>query len=103
MVLRLLIVVTSLVAGPGLYITGSATWHMGLGTKACGIFQDQGSNPCPLHWQEDSQPLDRQRSPKSTLVLVWSQAGYSFSLLETSLPSAGALIILGPWLPGLNI
>ena len=22
---------------------------------ACGIFPDQGSNPCPLHWQADSQ------------------------------------------------
>ena len=21
---------------------------------ACGIFLDQGSNPCPLHWQTDS-------------------------------------------------
>ena len=21
---------------------------------ACGIFPDQGSNPCPLHWQVDS-------------------------------------------------
>ena len=21
---------------------------------ACGIFTDQGSNPCPLHWQADS-------------------------------------------------
>ena len=21
---------------------------------ACGIFPDQGSNPCPLHWQADS-------------------------------------------------
>ena len=21
---------------------------------ACGIFPDQGSNPCPLHWQENS-------------------------------------------------
>ena len=102
-VLRLLIAVASPVAGPGLYIAGSAIWHMGLDTKACGIFQDQGSNPCPLRWQEDSQPLDHQRSPKPTLVLVWSQVGYSFSLLETSLPSAGALIILGPWLQGLNV
>ena len=25
---------------------------------ACGIFPDQGSNPCPLHWQVDSWPLD---------------------------------------------
>ena len=62
-VLRLLIAVASLVAGPGLYITGSATWHMGLGTKACGIFQDQGSNPYPLRWQEDSQPLTTREVP----------------------------------------
>ena len=25
--------------------------------KACEIFPDQGSNPCSLHWQVDSQPL----------------------------------------------
>ena len=30
---------------------------------ACGIFPDQGSNPCPLHWQADSQPLLHQGSP----------------------------------------
>ena len=30
---------------------------------ACGIFPDQGSNPCPLHWQADSQPPRHQRSP----------------------------------------
>ena len=30
---------------------------------ACGIFPDQGSNPCPLHWQADSQPLRHQGSP----------------------------------------
>ena len=27
------------------------------------IFPDQGSNPCPLHWQADSQPLHHQGSP----------------------------------------
>ena len=32
---------------------------------ACGIFPDQGLNPCPLHWQADSQPLRHQGSPKS--------------------------------------
>ena len=26
-------------------------------SAACGIFPDQGLNPCPLHWQADSQPL----------------------------------------------
>ena len=29
---------------------------------ACGIFPDQGSNPCPLHWQVDAQPLCHQGS-----------------------------------------
>ena len=32
-------------------------------TVACGIFPDQGSNPCPLHWQADSQPLRHQGNP----------------------------------------
>ena len=32
-------------------------------SMACGIFPDQGSNPCPLHWQADSQPLRQQESP----------------------------------------
>ena len=36
---------------------------------ACGIFPDQGSNPCPLHWQADSQPLRHQGSPNHFLML----------------------------------
>ena len=32
-------------------------------SAACGTFPDQGSNPCPLHWQADSQPLRHQGSP----------------------------------------
>ena len=32
-------------------------------SAACGILPDQGSNPCPLHWQADSQPLHHQGSP----------------------------------------
>ena len=31
-------------------------------SAACGILPDQGSNPCPLHWQADSQPLHHQGS-----------------------------------------
>ena len=34
-------------------------------SAACGIFPDQGSNPCPPHWQADSQPLRHQGSPIS--------------------------------------
>ena len=38
-------------------------------SAACGIFPDQGSNPCPLHQQADSQPLHHQGSPYHTLKL----------------------------------
>ena len=31
-------------------------------SAAFGIFPDQGSNLCPLHWQADSQPLRHQGS-----------------------------------------
>ena len=34
------------------------------GAATCGIFPDQGSNPCPLHWQVDSSPLSHQGSPE---------------------------------------
>ena len=37
--------------------------HGPICSVACGIFPDQGSNPCPLHWQADSQPLRHQGSP----------------------------------------
>ena len=33
-------------------------------SAAHGIFPDQGSNPCPLHWQKDSQPLRHQGNPE---------------------------------------
>ena len=29
-------------------------------SEACGIFLDQGSNQCLLHWQMDSLPLSHQ-------------------------------------------
>ena len=36
-------------------------------STACGIFPDQGSNLCPLHWQADSQQLRHQGSPRTHL------------------------------------
>ena len=33
-------------------------------SAACRILPAQGSNPCPLHWQADSQPLRHQGSPR---------------------------------------
>ena len=41
-------------------------------SAACGIFPDQGSNPCPLHWQADSQPLCHQGSPE--VSQIWQQS-----------------------------
>ena len=38
-------------------------------SAACGIFPDQGSNPCPLHWQADSQPLRHQGSPMPIIII----------------------------------
>ena len=39
-------------------------------SAACGIFPDQGSNPCPLHWQADSQPLRHQGSPRKLFLIL---------------------------------
>ena len=43
-------------------------------STACGIFPDQGSNPRPLHWQADSQPLCHQGSPLHSLNSVFCRA-----------------------------
>ena len=44
----------SVVAACRLYSAGSVVMAHGLSwSAACGIFLDQGSNPCPLHWQAD--------------------------------------------------
>ena len=47
-------------------------------STACEIFPDQGSNPCPLHWQADSQPLHHQGSPSLVLydhLEEWDREG----------------------------
>ena len=47
-------------------------------SAACGIFPDQGSNPCPLHWQADSQPLRHQGSPQGGFLMQQSLASTPF-------------------------
>ena len=45
----------SVVVARGLQSIGSVVVAHGLSCSvACGIFPDQGSIPCPLHWQADS-------------------------------------------------
>ena len=50
-------------------------------SAACGIFPDQGSNPCPLHWQTESQLLRHQRSPqvsfKNELFYIYNSFAFS--------------------------
>ena len=48
-------------------------------SAACGIFPDQGSNLCPLHWQADSQPLCHQGSP-ICIIFRFQIAVISFSI-----------------------
>ena len=55
----------SVVAAPGPQNTGSIAVVPRLScSTACVFFPDQGSYPCPLHWQVDSSPLDHQGSPR---------------------------------------
>ena len=54
----------SVAAAPGLGSIGSVVVvHRFSCFTACGICLDQGSNPCLLHWKEDSLPLSHQGSP----------------------------------------
>ena len=56
---RLLSAVASLVAEHRLESTGSVVVAHGLRwLTACGIFPDQESIRCLLHWQVDSLPMD---------------------------------------------
>lgn len=75
---ELLVAVTFLVAELGLWgalpsvigalrlaTTGSTVVaHRLSWPGACGIFSDQGSNPCFLHWQVDPSPLSLRKPPK---------------------------------------
>ena len=55
-------------------------------SAACGIFPDQGSNLCPLHWQADSQPLHHQGSPELTFLMrTYGRSGTRLDALPTYL------------------
>ena len=54
----------SVVRAHRLWSTGSiVAAHRLSCPAACGIFPDQGWNPCLLHWQADFLPLNHQGSP----------------------------------------
>ena len=66
-------------------------------SAACGIFPDQGSNQCPLHWRADSQPLCHQGNP-GLIFLMGLAVLYScwfFGLRCPALEFAGTCVELG--------
>ena len=70
----------SVVVARGLSNAGSVVVARGLScSAACGIFPDQGSNPCPLHWQADSSPLHHRGSPPNHIPK--SHSNHSNSIL----------------------
>ena len=60
------------VAAPGLQSTGLVTVAHGCRcSMACGLFPDQGLNPCLPHWQADALSLSHKGSPKSSFLRTW--------------------------------
>ena len=61
----------SVVVAPRLESAGSVVVAQGLScSMACGIFLDQGSNLCLLHYWSDSLPLSQQGNPVWFVVVV---------------------------------
>ena len=50
-------------------------------SAACGIFPEQGPNPCPLHWQANSWPLDHKGSPFFSFS-NWGVVVYNITLVS---------------------
>ena len=61
---------------------------------ACGIFQDQGSNLCPLHWQVYFYPLCHHRGPRK--LTLWARNGEIWTPLWTGC-GWGRLIVPCSW------
>ena len=62
----------SLAVELGLYSTGSVVEAHGLScSEVCGIFSDQGLNPCLLHWQADCLPPSHQGNPNFELLKIF--------------------------------
>ena len=69
-------------------------------STARGIFLDQGLNPCPLHWQADSYPLDHQRSPNppslKPMFHIAFKIPHSLPFLSLVVPSQPPQVVPNP-------
>ena len=75
-------------------------------SAARGIFPDQGSNPCPLHRQADSQPQRHQGSPsienfKTLTAPKWAALYYHLGAILNNLSRdfPGAAVVKAPCCP----
>ena len=82
-----------LVAARGLPVAGAFLGEHGLCCSAVGgLFLDQGSNPCPLHWQQSSRHQTSREVPEHGLVLCGCVvASPSVPRLWAGLPEAGTV------------
>ena len=74
MMSRLLIAVVILCGAQSLELVGSVV--VAVSPAACGTFPDQGSNPCPQHWQVDLLPLNHQGSPSEETLCLSLMKGW---------------------------
>ena len=95
-----LTITASLVGSTGSRRAGSAVVAHGPScSTACGIFPDQGSNPCPLHWQADSQPLRHQGSPHRNFLKLPKSILEQGEVINTENNQNKELVVGGrePW------
>ena len=90
-----LTIAASLVGSTGSRRAGSVVVAHGPSCSAArGIFPDQGSNPCALHWQADSQPLRHQGSPESLLILWKFQNNSNKSIASHAVKAIIIIVII---------
>ena len=61
---------------------------------ARGIFPDRGTNPCPPHWQVDSQPLRHQGSPDFNFLLLQTELSWTLPVRKFPLGTHLGLVLL---------
>ena len=63
----------------------------------CGIFPDQGSNLCCLHWHEDSYPLRHQGSPTSFWISKFKHKYKTYYLKVMKVKSPSYILLVLFW------
>ena len=59
---------------------------------ACEIFPDQGSNPCPLHWQLNFQPVDHHRSLQACFIKCQTHYNCSVNIQFSSVQFSRSVV-----------